>query len=310
MAITTHHFSGSSVVKGQYQADTGHQATRVKSLNGQYGYSFTFTYDDVAKKIKVSSMDVEVNIGNETLGEARFRMYIRGLIAPGAPYGYFKEVAYARSDYWIEVISPTTITNMTPRGTGGDFTFQTHTGPFDVKGFEVYGLITTAGDKSVFNAPFFSSIDSEYIKSPAIGGTVEMNGSGKPVNESADYMGTFLFNRPPNASTIPNQSTTAIANKTINLSSYFSDPDGDALTFAASSSDTGVCTVSVSGSTLTLRPVALGSTTITVTGNDGKGGTKSTTFTFSVVNSAPTVLLTSPSANQTLYENDVFNHTC
>ncbi|MEQ6857336.1 hypothetical protein AAHH17_23290, partial [Lysinibacillus capsici] len=128
-------------------------------------------------------------------------------------------------------------------------------------------------------------------------------------NNGGTYTQFIIYesNKPPTSTTIPTQSTQLAINKTVNLSSYFSDPDGDTLTYTASSSATNVGTVSVSGSTLTLKPVGIGSTTITVTANDGKGGTKSTTFTFSVVNSAPTVTLSSPTANQTLYENDTLN---
>ena len=51
---------------------------------------------------------------------------------------------------------------------------------------------------------------------------------------------------------------------TVNLSTYFSDPDGDALTYTAVSTNTRVATVSVSNSTLTLTPLAEGTTTIMV----------------------------------------------
>ena len=41
---------------------------------------------------------------------------------------------------------------------------------------------------------------------------------------------------------------------TINLAAHFSDPDGDALTYTAVSTDTRVATVSISNSTLTSHP--------------------------------------------------------
>ena len=116
-----------------------------------------------------------------------------------------------------------------------------------------------------------------------------------------------LVNSSPTNVAIPNQSTQLNTNKTIDLSTYFSDADGDALTYTASSSNTAIGTVSVSGSILTLSAVSMGSTTITVTANDGKGGTTPTSFVLTVVNSAPTVTLTSPSDSQTLYENDILN---
>ena len=75
--------------------------------------------------------------------------------------------------------------------------------------------------------------------------------------------------------------------KTINLSSSFSDPDGDPLTFSGGSSNTKVVTASVSGSTLTLTPVAVGSATISVTADDGEVGWIPPHFTATVVNNAP-----------------------
>ena len=55
---------------------------------------------------------------------------------------------------------------------------------------------------------------------------------------------------------------------TLDLGDYFSDPDGDALTYAAVSSDTAAATVSVAGAVLTITPVAVGSATVTVTASD------------------------------------------
>ena len=81
--------------------------------------------------------------------------------------------------------------------------------------------------------------------------------------------------------------TTGGGAKTINLSSSFSDPDGDPLTFSGGSSNTKVVTASVSGSTLTLTPVAVGSATISVTADDGRVGWIPPHFTATVVNSAP-----------------------
>ena len=57
----------------------------------------------------------------------------------------------------------------------------------------------------------------------------------------------------------------------VNVARYFTDPDGDALTYAASSSRTDVVTAAVSGSTVTLTPVAAGTATVTVTARDPGG---------------------------------------
>lgn len=57
----------------------------------------------------------------------------------------------------------------------------------------------------------------------------------------------------------------------VDVAPYFDDPDLDPLTYDAASSDAGVVTAVVSGSTVTLAPVAGGAATVTVTARDGEG---------------------------------------
>jgi len=113
-------------------------------------------------------------------------------------------------------------------------------------------------------------------------------------------------NTPPTYTQIPTQSTKKDLPITINLANYFSDPEGDPLTYAASSSNPSVATSKVSGNTLTLTGKEIGSVWITVEANDGDFIT-SQGFALNVTNTAPTVSVTSPTSNVTLYENDIFN---
>ena len=55
----------------------------------------------------------------------------------------------------------------------------------------------------------------------------------------------------------------------INLDDVFTDPDGDPMTFGASSGNTAVATVGVSGNQLTITPGSRGGATVTVTADDG-----------------------------------------
>lgn len=83
--------------------------------------------------------------------------------------------------------------------------------------------------------------------------------------------------------TIPAQNVPVTDTVVIDLAGYFSDPDGDALTLAASSSNTGVALVSLSGSLAMVIGVARGSTTITVTARDPGGLEATQTVGVSVV---------------------------
>ena len=83
---------------------------------------------------------------------------------------------------------------------------------------------------------------------------------------------SMVPNRPPEpAGTIPDQTANVGETVTVDLSTYFEDPDGDPLTYTAASSNSGVATASVSGSTVTITAVATGSATITVTARDPDG---------------------------------------
>ena len=57
----------------------------------------------------------------------------------------------------------------------------------------------------------------------------------------------------------------------LNLAPYFTDADGDLLTFTAGSADGAILTVDIAGSVVTMTAVAAGETTMTVTATDTSG---------------------------------------
>ena len=69
---------------------------------------------------------------------------------------------------------------------------------------------------------------------------------------------------------------------TMDAAPYFVDPDGDTLTYAAVSSDAAVTTASISGSTVMLTPVSLGTAVATVTATDPGGLTATQPITVTV----------------------------
>ena len=77
---------------------------------------------------------------------------------------------------------------------------------------------------------------------------------------------------PVQVGTIPNQTIATGQTQTLDVASYFNDPDGGALTYTAASSDAGVVSVSTSGSTLTLVGV-------TATDSDGLTATQNAAVT-------------------------------
>jgi len=109
-------------------------------------------------------------------------------------------------------------------------------------------------------------------------------------------------NRPPTvANAILNQILQlggAPFTRNLNSPPVFTDPDGDALTYMASSSATNIATANISGSALTVAPVAAGNATITITASDGRGGSAPTSFGVTVTtagNQPPAITHTVPS---------------
>ena len=76
----------------------------------------------------------------------------------------------------------------------------------------------------------------------------------------------------------------------VRVSHGFEDPDGDPLTYRAKSSDTSVVTVIVQGDEVRVEVESRGSSTVTVTADDGHGGTAEQKFEVEVTNRAPVAL--------------------
>ncbi|WP_160496572.1 S-layer homology domain-containing protein [Paenibacillus dendrobii] len=88
-----------------------------------------------------------------------------------------------------------------------------------------------------------------------------------------------LTNHDPSISAIPDQTLQiGSGDVLLDLSGYMEDTDNDPLTVTAITYDPGVVQVSVSGAVLTLTPVNAGQTSVSVSVNDGQGGTAATAF--------------------------------
>ncbi len=105
---------------------------------------------------------------------------------------------------------------------------------------------------------------------------------------------TDVNDAPEVVSAIPALTLNSGDSKVVDVSSRFRDPDGDALTYEASSSTEAAATVAVSGSGVTVTGVSPGESRVTVTARDGRGGSVSQDFTVTVENQAPEVVSAIP----------------
>ena len=95
-------------------------------------------------------------------------------------------------------------------------------------------------------------------------------------------------NRPPLArGTMPDQTIIVGRNAVVNLSTYFTEPDGQKLSYSASAADSSVAGTSVAASALTITAVGKGATNVTATATDSGGLTAQHAFRVTVPNRAP-----------------------
>ena len=109
-------------------------------------------------------------------------------------------------------------------------------------------------------------------------------------------------NQPPEVlGDIPPQTLTEGDEFEESVEGLFNDPDGDALTYSATSSNPGVVTASMSGSVISVEAVAEGTATVTLTATDPDGASASLSVQFTVLarNESPVVTDTIPPQNLT-----------
>ena len=176
---------------------------------------------------------------------------------------------------------------------------------------------------SNFNDPDGDSLTYEAVSSdPATAGvavfgdTVAISGVARgqatitvTASDQGGLTATQVFqvvvpNRAPVvASAIPGQTVHSGEMVGVDISSYFSDPDGDSLSYEAVSSDPATAGVAVYGDTVAISGVARGEATITVTATDPGGLTATQVFQVVVPNRAPVTASTIP--GQTVHSGEM-----
>ena len=160
-----------------------------------------------------------------------------------------------------------------------------------------YGAISSAP-----SVAWVSVSGSRVTVTPLSGGTTTITVTATDAGGSnMSAVQTFVVtvpNRPPVAVGRLDTRSLEVADGvfTVDVSGAFRDPDGDDLTYRASSSATSVASVTVSGSLVSARPLSKGTATITVTATDAGGSNTSATQTFAVTvaNQAPVAVGTLP----------------
>ena len=161
-------------------------------------------------------------------------------------------------------------------------------------------------------SPFFTDADGDvlsYAASSSDPSVVEVSAAGATVTITPVAKGaatvtvtatdpgglsaiqTFRVtvpNRPPEfVGPIPAQTVEVGRVVVLDLSPFFTDPDGDALSYAAATTNSPVSTASVSGAVVTIQGVAVGEATLTVTAGDPEGGSATQEVRVTVIPSAP-----------------------
>ena len=115
---------------------------------------------------------------------------------------------------------------------------------------------------------------------------IPVDGEGEPFGEPFDFGDLIPNYEEPTITDPPNRAPTSTAiskieleveqTKTLTLDSYFSDPNGDILTYSVTAADGSVIEVKTTGNrgqTLDLKGLTEGDTNILITAEDGRGGT-------------------------------------
>ena len=123
----------------------------------------------------------------------------------------------------------------------------------------------------------------------AVGGATVTVTARDPEGLTAEQVfGVTVPNRAPAAvGTITDQEAYVDSTATVDVAEGFTDPDGDPLEYSATSSDTTRATVVVSGSMVTVKGMAVGSATVTVTARDTAGLAAEQRFEVTVPNRSP-----------------------
>ena len=109
-----------------------------------------------------------------------------------------------------------------------------------------------------------------------------------------DFTVTVPNRSPVAVDSIPGVELVAGDSTALEVSPYFSDPDGDTLTYTAATSDAGLALVTVSGDTVTVTGAAPGTATVTVSAADPDGLAAEQPIAIGIARPEPTTVEVTP----------------
>ena len=143
-----------------------------------------------------------------------------------------------------------------------------------------------------------SATGSTVRVTPVSGGTAEITVTATDdggLSATQTFAAEVLNRAPVAVGRLPALSLRVSAGvRSVNVAGAFGDPDDDALDYTAISTESSVATVSVTGSTVRVTPLASGTTEVTVTARDGGGLSAEQVFEVAVANRSPVVAGTLP----------------
>ena len=152
---------------------------------------------------------------------------------------------------------------------------------------EVLSFLVTSSDAGVATAAASGSTVTVTAVSPGVA-VVTMTATDPGGLQAQQSFRVMVPNRAPAAvGTIEDRELMAGDSSLLDVSAFFSEPDGQALSYTVTVSDSSRLTVSARGAVLTLVAVARGTVAVTVTAADPGGLTGTQSFQVKVPNRAP-----------------------
>ncbi len=175
---------------------------------------------------------------------------------------------------------------------------------FEDQDDDVLTLLSSSSDNSVVTA--FILNGSLTVEEGGLGtAEITLTASDGKGGEVSDVFVVTVSEPPNNPPVVSNalpdvELVEGFASLETDLSNVFEDADSDQLALSAASNDTDVITVSVSGSTLTITEIGLGTSQVTITANDGRGG---------VIGDLITVTVSAPINNPPVFDELIGDQT-